>query len=115
MQVKAFEVAKLLEQRRRSGGSWIEFLRMPALSMGVYSLPAGAPDEQKPHWEDEVYYVVGGRGRIRVGAEDHPVGPGSVVFVAGKAKHQFHSITEDLDVLVFFAPAENADAPPPEE
>lgn len=115
MQIKTFEISRLIEERRCSGSTWLEFLRVPALSMGMYALEAGARDEQRPHWEDEVYYVVSGRARIRVGEEDRAVGPGSLVFVAGKAKHHFHSITEDLTVLVFFAPAENADVPPPED
>jgi quercetin dioxygenase-like cupin family protein len=36
------------------------------------------------------------------------VSEGSVVFVAAEVEHRFHSITEDLVVLVFFAPAEYA-------
>ncbi|MBI5567863.1 MAG: cupin domain-containing protein [Chloroflexi bacterium] len=74
--------------------------------MGVYALPAGGIDPQSPHTEDEVYYVASGRAQIRVGDEDRSVGPGSIVFVAANVKHRFHSIEEDLSVLVFFAPAE---------
>ena len=77
------------------------------MSLGLYSLPAGGVDRQKPHTEDEVYYILSGRGQIRVGNEDHAVQPGSVVFVAASVEHRFHSITEGLNVLVFFAPAES--------
>ena len=38
-----------------------EFLRVPAMSAGLYVLPAGGTDLQKPHHEDEMYYVVRGR------------------------------------------------------
>ena len=110
--MQAFEIADLIEKRRLSGDVRIEFLRVPALSMGLYVLPAGAKDVQVPHAEDEVYYVVGGRGALQVEGEDRPVKQGSVLFVAGKAKHHFHSITEELTVMVFFAPAENPDAAP---
>ncbi len=79
---------------------------MPDLSAGVYRLVAGATDPQLPHTEDEVYYVVSGRGHIRVGDEDRLVMPGSVVYVAKQAEHKFHSITQDMTLLVFFAPAE---------
>lgn len=79
---------------------------MPSLSMGLYALPAGGVDPQQPHTEDEVYYVVSGRATIRVGEEDRPVESGSVVFVEARVEHRFHTITEDLTVLVFFAPAE---------
>jgi mannose-6-phosphate isomerase-like protein (cupin superfamily) len=51
-----------------------------------------------------VYYVISGRGTIRVGGEDRPVKPGSLVFVAARVEHRFHTIEEDLCVLVFWAP-----------
>jgi mannose-6-phosphate isomerase-like protein (cupin superfamily) len=110
--MQAFEMADLVEKRRQSGDSWIEFLRVPALSMGLYVLPAGGTDPQTPHAEDEVYYVVSGRGVLQVEEEDRPVKAGSVLFVEGKAKHRFHSITEELTLMVFFAPAENPEAAP---
>jgi mannose-6-phosphate isomerase-like protein (cupin superfamily) len=104
--VQAYEIGALLEQRAQSGRLYLEFLRHPAMSLGVYSLKAGAVDPQQPHREDEVYYVLSGRGQIKVGDEDRPVRAGSIVFVALGVPHRFHSITEDMDILVFFAPAE---------
>jgi mannose-6-phosphate isomerase-like protein (cupin superfamily) len=41
-----------------------------------------------------------------VADEDRPVGPGSVVYVAATVPHRFHTIEEDLEILVVFAPAE---------
>ncbi len=104
--MQAFELADLVEARARSGRLYLEFLRVPDLSVGLYELPAGGPDPQGPHTEDEVYYVIEGRGQIRVGEEDRPVREGSVVFVAAEVEHRFHSIELDLTILVFFAPAE---------
>jgi mannose-6-phosphate isomerase-like protein (cupin superfamily) len=105
--MKAFEIADLVAARSASGEAWIEFLRVPALSMGVYALATGADDSQTPHGEDEVYYVVSGRGVLRVEDVDQPVQAGTVVFVEANVDHRFHSITEDLTTLVFFAPAES--------
>ena len=102
----AFETATLLEERDRSGKAYLEFLRVPSLSLGVYHLPAGAVDPQRPHTEDEVYYVVSGKALIRVGEEDRSVSAGSIVYVAAHVLHRFHAIEEELTVLVFFAPAE---------
>lgn len=102
----AFEIGALIEQQGASGSPYLEFLRVAALSVGVYTLAAGQNDGQQPHSEDEVYYVIRGRAQIRVAGEDRPVGPGSIVFVAAHVEHRFHSIQEDLSVLVFFAPAE---------
>ena len=69
-------------------------------------------DGQQPHTEPEVYYVISGAATVTVGAEDRPVGSGSVVFVDAGVPHRFHSITADLTLLVFFAPAEYARATP---
>ncbi len=102
----AFEIEELLAERRQSQKAYLEFLRVPALSAGLYALRVGATDPQQPHTEDEVYYIVGGRGRILVAGESRPVGPGSIVYVKANDQHRFHDITEDLSILVFFAPAE---------
>jgi quercetin dioxygenase-like cupin family protein len=104
--MQAFELSQLLSAQERASVRYQEFLRHPSLSMGVYSLAAGAVDPQQPHTEDEVYYIIGGQGAIRVGDEDRPVQAGSVIFVAANVPHHFHSISEDLTILVFFAPAE---------
>jgi mannose-6-phosphate isomerase-like protein (cupin superfamily) len=104
----AFEIADLITAREASGEAWNEFLRVPALSMGVYALAADAEDPQTPHAQDEVYYVVSGHAVIRVEDVDRKVQAGSIVFVEANAEHRFHSITEDLSTLVFFAPAESS-------
>ncbi len=101
-----FQIDQLEQQRARTGKAYLEFLRVPAMSVGVYTLPAGGADLQKPHQEDEVYYVVRGRGRMKVGAEDRAVSQGSVIFVAAQVEHRFYEIAEELELLVFFAPAE---------
>jgi len=101
-----FEIADLENQRRAGGKAYLEFLRVPALSTGVYVLPPGGTDPQKPHNEDELYYVVRGSASMRVGTEDRPVRAGTVIFVEANLEHRFHDIQEELVVLVFFAPAE---------
>jgi len=105
--MQTFATAELFAERARSQKSYLEFLRVPSMSLGIYELPAGGTDPQKPHNEDEVYYVLRGRGRMRVGEADRPVAPGDIIFVAARVEHRFHSITEDLSLLVFFAPAES--------
>lgn len=102
----AFELSKVMAQQQESGKLYLEFLRVPSMSMGVYTLPAGSQDLQQPHSEDEVYYVTHGAATIRVGDEDRPVRAGSIVYVAAQVGHRFHTIVEDLTVLVFFTPAE---------
>lgn len=102
-----FNIAELQKHRGQLGKPYFEFLRVPAMSAGVYALPAEGKDSQSPHKEDELYYVVRGRARLRVASKDHDVSEGSVIFVAAGAQHHFHEIKEELVVLVFFAPAES--------
>ena len=102
-----FDLPTISVARAQAGKLYQEFLRVPALSVGVYVLPAGGTDPQKPHKEDEVYYVVRGHARMRVGSEEQVVKAGSVIFVAAQAEHRFFDVSEELEVLVFFAPAES--------
>jgi mannose-6-phosphate isomerase-like protein (cupin superfamily) len=104
--MEAFELADLLRERTESGRLYHEFLRTHDLSVGLYVLPAGASDPQSPHTEDEVYYVIAGRAQVRVGEENRAVETGSVVFVGADVEHRFHSIEEELVLLVAFGPAE---------
>ncbi len=102
-----FNIAETEKTCKQSGKRYLEFLRIPAMSSGVYLLPAGSTDLQSAHQEDEMYYVVRGRARMRAGSDDQAVSEGSIIFVAAKIEHRFYEITEDLMLLVFFAPAES--------
>lgn len=101
-----YQLPDLMGRQKESGESYLEFLRVPSLSMGVYTLPAGSEDLQEPHTEDEVYYVAHGKATMRIGSDHRQISAGSIIFVAANVDHCFCDITEDLTVLVFFAPAE---------
>jgi mannose-6-phosphate isomerase-like protein (cupin superfamily) len=97
------ELLQLLgEQRYR------EFLRVPAMSAGIYVLSPGAIDTQTPHKEDEIYYVVRGKAKMRMGREEHSISQGDVIFVEKNLEHRFFEIAEELLLLVIFAPAETS-------
>ena len=83
---------------------YVQQLRVDDLSVGTYSIPASGLDDQSPHSEDEVYVVVGGHGRLVTEAGGVPVEPGSVIHVPAGEAHRFTDITEDLAILVLFAP-----------
>lgn len=103
--MKAFEVPDLDPQPREADGhGYVDFLASNLLSCGLAIWPCGVTDRQQPHAEDEVYYVVEGSGRVRVGGEDRRVKPGSLVFVEAGVEHRFFDIDADLRVLVFWAP-----------
>jgi mannose-6-phosphate isomerase-like protein (cupin superfamily) len=100
-----------MESRRVSAAkSYLEFLRTPTLSLGLYVLHACEQDLQQPHSEDEVYYVIQGRVRFTAGEVESPVQSGSILFVEAGVKHCFHQIEEDLKVLVFLAPPDGTHA-----
>jgi mannose-6-phosphate isomerase-like protein (cupin superfamily) len=101
-----FKTSELLLQHREGNRPYLEFLRESSMSCGLYVLPTDGVDYQQPHTEDEVYYVISGHGQFTDSGETHPVQPGSIIFVAAHAEHRFHNITEMLEILVFFAPAE---------
>ena len=104
--MQAYELDQVISQRVDTNKLYLEFLKVPDLSMGLYVLPAGGTDPQSPHTEDEVYYVVSGKAQILVAEENRDVQAGSVVYVEKNVAHRFHSIEEELTLLVFFAPAE---------
>ena len=96
-------------QRAENGQFYREFLRVSSMSAGPYVLPPGSIDPQAPHHEDEMYYMIRGRAHFRADdqdRQDREVSSGSVLFVAAEVEHGFYDITEELAILVFFAPAE---------
>jgi mannose-6-phosphate isomerase-like protein (cupin superfamily) len=108
----AFQSADLedaVAEAMAAGGYAGNMLRSDLLSVGVYVLPAGGVDGQKPHEEDEVYFAVRGRAKFRAGSDDHPVGSGTILFVPALQPHHFHEIEEELVLVVFWAPPEGSD------
>jgi mannose-6-phosphate isomerase-like protein (cupin superfamily) len=101
---QSFELDDLQADRSRS---YAEFLRRPGISMGIYHLPAGGRDPQHPHSADEVYVVLAGRAVLDVEGERLDVERGRVVSVDVGADHRFVDVTEDLSVLVVFAPPDS--------
>lgn len=100
---KVFDLQSLLDKAAASGSPYLEFLRVPSLSCGLYRLKVGARDLQGPHDEDEVYYVLEGRAHMRLGDREVSVEPGSVLYVPATEEHSFFEIVEDMTLLVFFA------------
>jgi mannose-6-phosphate isomerase-like protein (cupin superfamily) len=109
MHVNVFDFSELLA---RSTERYLEFVRVSSFSVGIYVLDGGAKDPQKPHSEDEVYYVASGRAKIMIDSDgdsrSFDVCPGTIIFVPARVHHSFYDITERLAILVFFGPAESS-------
>ena len=56
---KDFDLSKLVERAEKADAPYLEFLRVPQLSCGIYTLPVGSTDNQSTHDEDEVYFHEG--------------------------------------------------------
>ena len=104
MEARALD--ELLAEQSATGRPYLEFLRSGSTSIGLYMLDAGATDGQSPHREDEVYVVLSGRSRFTAGGEVRDVAPGDTIHVPAGVPHRFHDITEQLQLIVVFAPPE---------
>ena len=101
-----FAIERLIDDNTKADRRYTEFLRVPAMSAGIYVLPAGATDLQNPHNQDEVYYVVRGRSKFVSGGQETVAEPGRLIYVPAHEEHRFFEIEEELVLLVLFAPEE---------
>ncbi|MCP5179255.1 MAG: cupin domain-containing protein [Pseudomonadales bacterium] len=100
---KVFDLQALQAQLTDAPVQYREFLNVPSLSCGLYRLKAGARDMQSPHDDDEIYFVLSGRAKMRLGDVERTVGPGMLLYVGATESHSFFEIEEDMTLLVFFA------------
>ncbi len=106
MSDSSWQVIDLDELRGKLKGDaveYLEFLNVPALNCGIYFLAAGSKDMQAPHDEDEVYFVLDGKARMRLKNEEREVKPGMLLYVGASMEHSFFEIEEDMLLLVFFS------------
>jgi mannose-6-phosphate isomerase-like protein (cupin superfamily) len=100
---QAFDVEDLKQRVRGPEPRFFEFLGGGRLSGALYRLPAGSTDLQGAHLEDEVYVVLEGQARLRIGTEEQEVRPGMVLFIRANAGHSFVDIRADLTLLALFS------------
>ena len=70
---KNFNLAELIAKCEQRGSPYLEFLRVPQLSCGLYRLGTNARDTQSAHDEDEVYFVIKGRARMIIAGTSTPM------------------------------------------
>lgn len=81
------------------------------LTLGVAEVPPGAPGARLDealhhHTPPEAYYVIEGTGTVHLGGADHPVEPGSVVFVPGGTHHVVHNDGDSPLRLLYVFPVD---------
>ena len=101
------ELDELLTRLGRQERPYLEFFRTAGFSAGLYRLLGGAEDRQKPHREDELYWVLEGKAQFEAEGKRRPVQSGTVLSVPASVPHRFVDIEKDLLVLVLFAPPES--------
>jgi mannose-6-phosphate isomerase-like protein (cupin superfamily) len=106
-----FHLEELVQRAQGSGGPYLEFLRRASLSAGIYRLLPGEADRQRPHGEDEIYYVIEGDGVVEIAGERSAVSTGDTIYVARGVEHRFHDYPRGLTLLVLFAPARGSSRP----
>lgn len=100
---QVLNLEELTEQLKGDPVEYMEFLKTPNLSCGLYSLAAGSKDMQAPHDEDEIYLVLSGKAQFRLKGEVMDVKPGSFLYVRAAVEHSFFEIQEDMTLLVLFS------------
>ena len=100
---QVFDLAQLQKQLTSAPVQYKEFLKVSALSCGLYRLGVGARDMQSPHDEDEIYFVLSGKAKMKLGDTERLVEPGNLLYVGATETHSFFEIIEEMTLLVFFA------------
>ena len=86
-----------------AGERAVTVLRRGPLDIAL-SLPL-RPSQQTPHAQDEVYFIIRGRGVLIHDSKRNQFESGDLLFVAAGIEHQFEDISEDFAVWrVFYGP-----------
>ena len=110
MEGRIWDSAQVVETIDQSPKQFHRLLSRPGLVIGVLRVRPGGVDTQGAHDQDEVYAVVAGRGLLKLGDVDHPVAPGSIIFVPKGAQHRFYGNKELLTLAYVLVPSEDSTA-----
>lgn len=97
-----FRLQELMGDIQEDTLSLKEFLRTPSLSCSIYHVPAGSNEMSKAHEEDELYLILAGKGRLRIGEDVQEVSAGTLMYVHAACDHTYFDIRESITALVFF-------------
>lgn len=79
------------------------------LTVGIAELEPGGAEAFLPHKhaQAEVYYILEGEGVVSIAGTDHPVRPGSAVFIPGGVAHGARNTGAGLLRLFYVFPADS--------
>ena len=79
-----------------------------ALQRGTLDIVLGLPvppNQQMPHEQDEMYFIIRGRGVLIHEGKRDSFEPGDILFVAAGTAHHYEEFSEDLALWrVFYGP-----------
>jgi len=80
-----------------------------SITLGIAELEPGGPALSLPHTHSqaEVYYVLSGRGTVFISGIEHPVRPGTAVFIPGGAEHGAVNTGDELLRLLYVFPSDS--------
>jgi mannose-6-phosphate isomerase-like protein (cupin superfamily) len=69
------------------------------------------PNRQTPHAQDEIYFVIRGRGVLVHDGKRDAFGPGDILFVAAGVEHHYADFSDDLALWRVFYGVEGGEVP----
>lgn len=85
------------------GAPFVTMLARGSMSVEVFA-PKGA-DLQRPHAQDELYFIHSGTGQIIINEQRFDAAAGDAFFVAAGVKHCFENFSNDFVTwVVFYGP-----------
>jgi mannose-6-phosphate isomerase-like protein (cupin superfamily) len=76
------------------------------LSMGIQMLTRGDDYGEPAHRNGEVYFVLKGEARLRVGKKTFKASPGMALYVPPRVMHRFYDVKREFVFLFIFAGAD---------
>ena len=82
-----------------------------SLTLGVAELDPGEARDFRPHRhaQPEVYYILSGEGIVSLSGAEHPVWPGTTIFIPGDAAHGARNTGSEVLRLLYVFPADSFD------
>jgi quercetin dioxygenase-like cupin family protein len=69
------------------------------IEVGRYRFAAGTGAKPHKHPEEQVINVLSGKFRVRVGGEEHVLGPGDAVLIPPNTEHEASSVESDVEII----------------
>jgi mannose-6-phosphate isomerase-like protein (cupin superfamily) len=85
------------------GAPFVQVMAGGTMSVEVFA-PRGE-DVQKPHTQDELYFVHSGAGQLVINGQRFEAKTGDAFFVAAGVQHRFENVSDDFATwVVFYGP-----------